>query len=64
MNFRFVQYGSTPYPVEITAELVEVAGHLDKDKYRRFTELFVAHRVQLRQEKSLVKSCDAVPGSL
>ena len=32
MNFRFVQYGSTPYPAEITAELVEVAGHLDKDK--------------------------------
>ena len=32
MNFRFVQYGSTPYPVEITAKLVEVAGHLDKDK--------------------------------
>ncbi len=32
MNFRFVQYGSTRYPSEIVPEMVEVAGHLDKEK--------------------------------
>ena len=32
MNFRFVQYGGNSYQEGITPELVEVAGHLDKDK--------------------------------
>ncbi len=32
MVFRFVQYGNTEYPKEITPELIELAGHLDKDR--------------------------------
>ena len=32
MNFRFVQYGGISYPDGIEPELVEVAGHLDKEK--------------------------------
>ncbi len=30
MNFIFVEYGNQPYPDGIKADLVEVAGHLDK----------------------------------
>jgi hypothetical protein len=32
LNFRFVQYGGNAYPDGIVPELVEVAGHLDKDR--------------------------------
>lgn len=32
MVFRFVQYGNAEYPKEITPELIELAGHLDKDR--------------------------------
>lgn len=32
LNFRFVQYGGNSYPDGITPELVEVAGHLDKER--------------------------------
>ncbi len=31
MNFRFVQYGNTEYPIGITPELIKLAGHLDKE---------------------------------
>ena len=32
MNIRFVQYGNTEYPSEITPKLIELAGHLDKER--------------------------------
>ena len=36
MNFRFVQYGGISYPDGIKPELVEVAGHLDKDSIENY----------------------------
>ena len=36
MNFRFVQYGGNTYPDGIVPELVEIAGHLDKDYIEDF----------------------------
>ena len=38
MNFRFVQYGGNTYPDGIVPELVEIAGHLDKDYIEDFPE--------------------------
>lgn len=32
MKFRFVEYGGNAYPAGIVPELVEIAGHLDKDR--------------------------------
>ena len=34
MDFIFVQYGRNKYPEEITPGLIEVAGHLDKEKIK------------------------------
>ena len=31
MSFIYVQYGKTPYPDGIKPDLVEVAGHFDKE---------------------------------
>ena len=36
MNFRFVQYGGNAYPDGIVPELVEIAGHLDKECIESF----------------------------
>lgn len=38
MNFRFVQYGGFTYPNGIVPELVEIAGHLDKEKIEDFPQ--------------------------
>lgn len=38
MNFRFVQYGGISYPDGIEPELVEVAGHLDKDRIDNYPD--------------------------
>ncbi len=35
MNFKFVKYGSNEYPDDIKPELVEIAGHLDKQTIER-----------------------------
>lgn len=38
MNFKFVQYGGNTYPDGIKPELVEIAGHLDKDYIEDYPE--------------------------
>lgn len=38
MNFKSVQYGGNTYPDGIKPELVEIAGHLDKDYIEDYLE--------------------------